>query len=486
MPRRPRGVMLPPVPGAPPRRAALYGALRNALLEGVLAPGERLPSSRQAAADYGVSRGLIEEVFAQLGDEGFLERGVGRGSFVAARVAELRAPAVDRTARPARTSRRGGRLAANLTCREPPRFVPFNAGVADAAEFPWKTWQRVQLKAVRDLGRGALDFADPRGLAELRAALARYLAQLRGMRCRPEQVVIFNSAQQALYAIALLLMDPGDTVWMEDPGYPGARAAFELAGARLAHVPVDPEGLDVAAGRKRAPRARLAYVTPPHQYPTGVALSMERRIALLSWAERRDAWVLEDDYDGEFRYAGQPLTPLHALDGQQRVIYLGTLSKSMFVSLRLAFAVVPETLVEPLANIRTQLDAFSPPLAQLAMSRFMDEGHFSAHVRRMRGVYAGKYAALTGELAPLREQGWSWPANPVGLQIMLRHRDGAWVRRVARESGLELGLLNSYRSRPARDDGLFLRFGGLDLAQIRTGATALVEAAIAARNGTRG
>ena len=479
MPRRPRGVMLPPVQGAPPRRAALYRGLRAALLDGVLAPGERLPSSRQAAVDYGVSRGLIEEVFAQLGDEGFLERSVGRGSFVAARVAELSAPATARVTRSARPSRRGSRLAADLTCREPARFVPFNAGVADAAEFPWKTWQRVQLKAVRELGRGALDFADPRGLPELRAALARYLAQLRGMRCRPEQVVIFNSTQQALYAVTLLLLDPGDTVWVEDPAYPGARAAFELTGVRIAYVPVDGEGLDVAAGIRRAPRARMAYVTPPHQYPTGVALSMERRIALLDWAQRRKAWVLEDDYDGEFRYAGQPLTPLHALDQNGRVIYLGTLSKSMFVSLRLAFAVVPEALVEALANVRTQLDTFSPPLAQLAMSRFMDEGHFSAHVRRMRGIYAAKYAHLSEALMPLTARGWEWPANPVGLQILLQHRDGALVHRVARASGLDLRLLSDFRSTGGKSDGVLLRFGGLNRGQIQEGTAALLRAAIA-------
>ncbi len=479
MPRRPQGVLLPPVPGTPPRRAALYRGLRNALLDGVLAPGERLPSSRQAAMDYGVSRGLIEEVFSQLGDEGFLERRVGRGSFVAARVSGLRVPTAGVKMRSAALSRRGGRLAANLTCREPPVFKPFNAGVADAGEFPWKTWQRVQLQAVRALSRSTLDFADPRGLPELRAALARYLAQLRGMRCNAEQVVIFNSTQQALYAVTLLLLDPGDAVWIEEPSYPGARAAFELAGASLAHVPVDGEGLDVAAGMRRAPQARMAYVTPPHQYPTGAALSMERRITLLDWAQRRRAWVLEDDYDGEFRYAGQPLTPLHALDQSGRVIYLGTLSKSTFVSLRLAFAVMPEPLVEPLANIRTQLDTFSPPLAQLAMSRFMDAGHFSAHVRRMRGVYAAKYAQLSEALAPLTTLGWSWPVNPVGLQIMLRHQDGALVRRVARASGLDLRLLSDFRQVATRDDGLLLRFGGLDREQIAQGIMALLRAATA-------
>ena len=478
MPRRPRGVMLPPVPGTPPRRAALYRGLRNALLEGVLAPGERLPSSRQAAADYGVSRGLLEEVFAQLSEEGFLERVIGRGTFVASRVARLgTSPAGKPLRSTALTSKRGARLAANLTCREPEDFRPFNAGVADAAEFPWKTWQRVQLRATRELGRAAMNFADPRGLPELRAALARYLAQLRGMHCAPEQVVIFNSAQQALYALSLLLLNPGDTAWLEDPGYPGARAALELAGARLAHIPVDDVGIDVQAGVRRAPRARLAYVTPPHQYPTGTALSLERRIALLDWACKQEAWVVEDDYDGEFRYAGQPLTTLHAMDQNFRVLYLGTLSKSMFVSLRLAFVVVPATLVEPLANIRTQLDAFSPPLAQLAMSRFMDEGHFSAHVRRMRGVYAAKCAQITQGLAPLAGQGWTWPDKPVGLQIMLRHPDGARVRRVAAASGLDLALLSSYRTRAARDDGLFLRFGGLGAAAIESGVAALVRAA---------
>ena len=480
MPRRPQGALLPPAPGTPPRRAALYRSLRNAVLEGLLQPGERLPSSRQAAADYGVSRGLVEEVYAQLMEEGFLSRSVGRGSFIAAQVSRLSAQIVAKPTPTAAPSRRGARLASNVSCREPEEFRPFNAGVADSAEFPWKVWQRLQARASRELGRASLDFADPRGLPELRQALAHHLAQLRGMRCGAGQIVVFNSAQQALYAIALLLLDPGDAAWVEDPGYPGAWAALELAGARLTYVPADSEGLDVAAGIKCAPRARLVYVTPPHQYPTGAALSMERRIALLDWAQKHKAWVLEDDYDGEFRYAGQPLTPLHSLDLGGRVLYLGTLSKSMFVSLRLAFAVVPEPLVEPLANIRSQLDTFSPPLAQLTMSRFMDEGHFSAHVRRMRGVYAAKYLQLTTGLAPLAARGWSLPENPVGLHVLLHHRDGALVRRVVRSSGLDLGLLSSYRNRPARDDGLLLRFGGLNSAQITSGTAALLRAAGAA------
>jgi GntR family transcriptional regulator / MocR family aminotransferase len=323
-----------------------------------------------------------------------------------------------------------------------------------------------------------MNFTDPRGLPALRSALAHHLAQLRGVRCTAEQIIIFNSTHQALYSMALLLMNPGDTAWMEDPGYPGARAALELAGAVIVNIPVDAEGLRVAVGLRFAPTSRLAYVTPSNQFPSGVAMSLERRIALLNWAEKADSWVLEDDYDGEFRYVGQPLTPLYSLDRHARVLYLGTLSKSMFVSLRLAFAVVPEVMVEQLANIRSQFDAFSAPLAQLAMSRFMDEGHFSTHVRRMRGVYAAKCAVCREGLAPLADHGWTWEANTVGVQIMLHHPDAQEVRRTAEASGLALHFLNSYRHKPAKDDGLLLRFGGLSVSAIRPGIERLVSAAL--------
>ena len=479
MPRRSLGALLPPVPGGHPRRADVYLALRDSVLQGLLAAGERMPSSRKAAADYGVSRGVLEEVYAQLVEEGLLERIVGRGTFIAGRAAQPAGPARTGEApqRAPSVSARGIRLAGNRAVRAPEEFKPFNAGVADTAEFPWQRWQRIQARAARDLKRADMNFTDPRGLPVLRASLAHHLAQLRGVRCTADQVVIFNSVQQAMYLLALLLMNPGDAAWMEDPGYPGVRAALELAGAAIVPVPVDREGLWVDVGVQRAPMARLACVTPSHQFPTGVALSQGRRNALLAWAEKHDAWVLEDDFDGEFGYVGHPVTPLHALDRHDRVLYLGTLSKSMFVSLRLAFAVVPEALVEQLANIRTQLDAFSAPLAQLAMSRFMDEGHFSTHVRHMRGVYAAKCALLTEGLAPLADLGWTWDDDTVGVQLLLRHPEAQEVQRTAQASGLALHLLSSYRHAPADDDGLLLRFGGLGVPAIRTGIERLVEAA---------
>jgi len=478
--RQSRGALLPPTGAGRVRRGRLYQTLRDALLEGVFRAGERFPSTRQAAADYGVSRGLLEEVFTQLTDEGFLERAVGRGTFVASPVMAL-APVTRSSRRHYRApspSGRGAVIAGNATCREPVRPVPFNAGTADTSEFPWDRWRRLEERARRELGREALRFADPRGLPALRAAIARYLAQFRGIRCTERQIVVFNSAQQALNALSILLLDGGDEVWIEDPSYPGARAALELSGAAAMPVPVDSEGMRVDKGARRWPRARLAYVTPSHQYPTGVALSLERRIALLDWAERNNSWVIEDDYDGEFGHEGQTLTALHSLDSHGRVVYVGTLNKSMFVSLRLAYATVPEKLVEPLANIRTQLDGFTPAITQMAMSLFMLEGFFSMHLRRVRAAYAAKRAMLVEGLQPLAKYGWTWPSRPAGMHLMLWHKRGDLVRAVARASSLELALLSSYREARASDDGLFLRYGALDAASLQVGVAKLVKTAM--------
>ncbi|HET7250169.1 MAG TPA: PLP-dependent aminotransferase family protein [Gemmatimonadales bacterium] len=475
--RRSRGALLPPVPDQRVRGRSLYRTLRDALLAGALAPGERLPSSRQAAADYRVSRGMVEQVYGQLGEEGFLERGIGRGTFVAAPAARPgvagMAPAAERRLAP---GRRGRRLAASAACREPERPRAFDAGVADTREFPWRTWLRLQSRACRTLAGEAMNLADPRGVPALRTAIARHLAGARGIRCQPGQVVVFSSSQQALLAATLLLLERGDGVWLEDPCYPGARAALELAGAAIAPIPVDAHGLRVEVGLRVAPRARLAYVTPSHQYPTGAMLSLERRRALLAWANRRGAWIVEDDYDGEFRYAGQPLTPLVALDPDARVIYLGTFSKATFVSLRLAYLVLPEPLVEPLANLRTQLDGFTPAIPQLTMSAFMDDGHFAPHLRRMRAIYGEKHAQLVAGLRPLAQRGWSWSPNPAGLHLLVRHPSAELVRRVVATSGLALARLSAYRLRPARDDGLLLRYGGLDLEDVCAGAAQLAHA----------
>ena len=477
--RKSRGILLPPVGPRRPRRADLYRLLRSAVMEGVFAPGDRLPSTRQAAADYGVSRGLLEEVFGQLTDEGFFERVVGRGTFIASEVAGLAHSAKPTAPRrsSARPSRRGLIVSGNAACREPKIPRAFNAGIADTAEFPWKLWCRLQARAARELGRSALSFTDPRGFPELCKAIARHLAQLRGIRCTARQVIIFNSSQQALNALSLLLLNVRDAVWIEDPCYLGAQAAFDIAGAQVVPVPVDNDGLIIQAGIRIAPHARLAYVTPSHQYPTGVALSLERRIELLEWAKRNQSWIVEDDYDGEFRYSGQPLTSLHSLDSNARVLYLATLNKSMFISLRLAYLVVPEELVEPMANIRTQMDGFTPALVQMTMGLFMEEGHFSSHLRRMRSLYAAKRASLIDGLASMALRGWTWSRNPAGMHLLIRHRNGRYVRDIVNRSTLDLALLSRYRTARAQDDGLFLRFGALTQRDLQSGVEELFEIA---------
>lgn len=469
---------MPPVAIRPIRRGALHRALKAALLDGILEAGARLPSTRQAAADYGVSRGLVEEVFSQLCDEGFLERAVGRGTFVAQAVSRVAARCSSRAEhQPLRPSLRGERLSTNAVCHEPEVFRPFNAGVADAAHFPWKIWQRLEARALRELGARGLSFADPRGLPRLRDSIASYLAQFRGIRATADEIVIFNSAQQALNALAVLLLNRGDAVALGDPGYPGARAAFELASARLVPVQVDEGGIRSDTFSRRAPRVRLTYVTPSNHYPTGVPLHLERRIALLDHAAVTKSWIIEDDYDGEFQSDRQPLTPLRALDRRGSVLYIGTLNKSMFVSLRLAFAVVPRSLVQALANVRTQLDGFTAPMRQMTASLFMEEGHFPAHVRQMRAIYSAKRDILLAALNGLLEFGWSWPSNAGGMHVMVRHATAAYVRAVAARSGLDVALLSSYRLRPRSDEGVFLRFGALDLRQIAAGAEQLVAAA---------
>jgi GntR family transcriptional regulator/MocR family aminotransferase len=219
-------------------------------------------------------------------------------------------------------------------------------------------------------------------------------------------------------------------------------------------------------------------VTPSHQYPTGVTLNLHRRIELLQWAGRNNSWVVEDDYDGEFRYAGQPLASLYSLDSGARVFYLGTLSKSMFVSLRLAYLVLPEELLEPLANVRTQMDGFTPALTQMTMSLFMDEGYFSSHLRRMRTVYRGKWKMLADGLVPMAAHGWTWSDNPAGMHLLVRHKRGEYVRQVARSSSLDLALLSRYRAARAQDDGLFLRFGALSPGGLQAGVEDLAAVAM--------
>jgi GntR family transcriptional regulator/MocR family aminotransferase len=369
-----------------PLQLQIAQRLRAAIAGGVLAPGARLPSVRALAAQLGVARGTVDAGYAILIGEGMvLPRGAA-GSIVSPVLASRPVPPVpapDRAAAPP-----------DLLARP----LPFRLGLPALDAFPRKLWTGLTVHAARGVGTEALGQTAPAGLPELRTAIAGYLGVARGIVCTAEQVLVTAGFQGALALVRQVLLQRGEAVWIEDPGYHHTRHALAAAGARLVPVPVDREGLDVAAGMAAAPQARLAVVTPTHQSPLGVALSLARRVALLAWAEQADAWILEDDYDSEFRYTGPPLPALKSLDRAGRVLYGGSFSKVLFPALRLGYLVVPEPLAAAFIGA-IRLNSYGlPSLEQRVVAAFMQQGHFARHLRRMRTLYAARRRALTAAL----------------------------------------------------------------------------------------
>jgi GntR family transcriptional regulator/MocR family aminotransferase len=383
-----------------PLHRQLYEQLRAAILAGRLKPGTRLPSTRAFAAELRVSRNTVVEAFDQLIAEGYIVGKRGSGTFVHQLLAEARAPTSARRANVRATpdvlSKRGAQLA-QLSLTPWSAHTPirtFRQGVPALDLFPLPTWLQLQRRAMQRVARDAFGYGDPAGYRPLREALAAYLGASRGVRCTAEQIIIVSGAQHALDLAARLLLDAGDQVWIEEPGYRGARGALLAAGAQLIPVPVDEEGLSLRAGLQKHASARLAYVTPSHQYPLGVTMSLARRLALLDWAKQTRAWILEDDYDSEYRYTGRPLAAMQGLDQDGRVIYIGTLSKVLMPALRLGYLVVPADLVEAFTNARALTDRHAPLLEQVVLSEFIAQGHFARHLRRMRAVYAERQTIL--------------------------------------------------------------------------------------------
>lgn len=403
-----------------PLHRQLYDAIRAAIVSGKLPAGARLPSSRTLASETGVSRVTVGVAFDQLRAEGYVEARTGSGTFVReglpddALLARRRTPA-------AKPRTKSSSLTPVSVPRVPDARVPaeslpvhqrapiaFIAGLPALDLFPVKLWSKLSARRWRGAaGEGSrlLNYGSALGYYPLRRAIAEYVALARGVRCEPDQVLVTAGAQQALDLAARVLLRAGEPVWLEDPGYFGARAAFEAADANIVPVPVDTEGLDVSAGEALAPDARLAYVSPSHQFPLGVTLSMRRRLALLDWAARAGAWVIEDDYDGEFRYVGRPLASLQGLDADRsagtdparvssRVLYVGTFSKTLCPALRLGYVIVPPLLVDAFVAAKGASVGHTASVEQAVLADFIDEGHYARHVRRMRLVYAERQAAL--------------------------------------------------------------------------------------------
>ncbi|MEZ5332136.1 MAG: PLP-dependent aminotransferase family protein [Thermoanaerobaculia bacterium] len=469
-------------PGSLPLFRQIYRTVREAILDGRLAPGTRLPSTRTLARDLCVSRTTAEEAFAQLQAEGFVERRVGSGTYVAAieRTATPRPHGrPPRPAGPRPISSRAAAARRHAAFPQPAPVRAFSSANPDLDAFPLGTWRAVVARCSRRTRAGDLGSEEPAGNPLLRETIATYVTTSRGVVCTAGQVVVLTSSQQALDLIATLLLDPGDEAWLEEPGYPGARAALLAHGARIVPVPVDTDGLDVAEGVRRSPRARLAYTTPSHQYPLGPTLSLERRLALLDWARREGSWIVEDDYDSEFRYEGRPLAAIQGIDENARVLYVGTFSKSLFPSLRLAYAVVPEDLVEPLVRLRGSTDGYPPSLAQRAVSEFFADGHFGVHLRRMRELYRERRDALV-EAAERRLAGVArLGPTEAGLHAVLHLAPGSDDRAAAERAarhGIDTLPLALFRHDGSSGAGLFLGYAALSAERIEEGMRGLARA----------
>jgi GntR family transcriptional regulator/MocR family aminotransferase len=475
---------------AVPLHRQIYQRMRAAVLEGALAAGMRLPSTRVLAAELGLSRTTVLAAYDQLAAEGYIEARVGAGSRVAAvlpeelssvgRPAGRPRPRLDGGARlPSARGRAmaGTRFGPELRVAQPGWRAPFRIGVPALDAFPHRLWSRLVARHLRRASLAMVDYQDPQGLKPLREAIAAHLSLSRGLRCTAAQVLVTAGAQSAIDLATRLLLDPGELAIVEDPSHLGFHGALKGAGVGIVGVGVDREGLRLDPASTPA-GARLACVTPSHQFPLAVTMSLPRRLALLEWARRRDAWILEDDYDSEFRFAGRPLEALAALDRDGRVLYLGSFSKIMFPGLRLGYLVVAEDLVETFVAARRFVDVHPPALAQAALADFFEAGHFGRHLRRMRMLYRERGLAM--KAAVDRELGGALELETpaAGLHAvawMPKDMDDAALSRAAAAEGIEARPLSLYATAPAAP-ALVLGFGSVAPRGAREGARALARA----------
>lgn len=443
-----------------PLHKQIYDGVRRAILNGSLRPGQRLPSTRALAIELHVSRLPVLMAYDQLLHEGYLDGRLGSGTFVSEALP-------DDLLRSLPARRRGPRAT------PPPRDEggrrPFRASVAALDQFPFALWARIVARHAHAMTPELMSYGDPAGLGPLRVAIAEHLRTARAVRCESEHVLIVSGSQAALRLCASVCLSRGDRIAVEEPCYPGARSALTATGAELACVAVDHDGINVAALTALGTRVRAAYVTPSHQYPLGVSMGAARRLALLDWAERRGAWVIEDDYDSEYRYVSRPLGSLQGMDAHGRVIYVGTFSKALFPALRVGYLVVPPPLWNDFMNAREAFDVFPSTLYQVALEDFLREGHYARHLRRMRPLYAGRRQALIAGLERHCSPLLTIHNGNAGLHLAAVLAAGlADVEVVAlmNQRGLTATALSScYASSPTRS-GLLLGFGGWDERQI--------------------
>ena len=465
----------------------LHSALRDLVLAGSFGVGERLPASRTLAKELKVSRTTVIEAYDRLTAEGLIESRVGAGAFVSDRRERTPPSAPRHTAHRVATAPSPPRLSRVMTQalehfaprpRLPSSARAFTTGLPAFEIFPVAQWARLAARHWRSARSDVMGYGDPSGLPALRKSIALHLRANRGIECDEAQLFIVGGAQHAFQLIGAMLLDPGDKVWFENPGAIGARNSLVAAGAELVPVPLDEEGLRVDIGMQLAPQFRLAFVTPSHQQPLGMVMSLARRRALMQAAESADAWIIEDDYDGEFSFGGPPLPTLKSADSAGRVIHVGTFSKSLFPSLRLGYVVAPPALVEPLNTIMGRLVHGVPTHTQAVVADFIDEGHFAAHLRRMRVMYAERHGAL-GDAARAKLAGaLEIVPSASGLHTIGRLARGFDERAIvvaAAQRNVTVSAIERFSIAPIDLRGLVLGFGGVTPVEIALGVDVLAQ-----------
>jgi GntR family transcriptional regulator / MocR family aminotransferase len=480
---------------AEPLHEQLYRQIRDELKSGTFADAaSRLPSSRALAIDLGISRLTVNLAFSKLHAEGYLRSKARSGTFVANPLPESFLTAGKFVRRTAGGIRRGGskryRLAEHRArTSDRVRAIPdqragtqFDLGALGAGagislvpglpavdEFPIDIWERLRSRVLAQKGAHLLRHASSRGDADLRKAIATYLCDFRGARCHPDQILIVGGMQQAMLISAMALLDPGEAVWIEDPGFHQARRVFILAGAKVVPKSLDHEGIVIARSRKEK-QPKIIHITPSHQYPLGVTMSFERRTALLDFARAHDAFVFEDDFYAEFRFTGPPLPCLQGIDDFGRVIYAGTMSKILYPSLRLGYVVAPEALIDPLVKIRSTMDQHSSAIDQATLARFITEGFFLSHIKRMRKIYAARREVFIKQFNELLGDRFTLQVPEGGLNMVAwlkREEDFAAISRASLQVGIKPSPLSFYSIRAKPKPAFVFGFAGWTPAQIR-------------------
>jgi GntR family transcriptional regulator/MocR family aminotransferase len=467
-----------------PVSTQLYVHLRDLILSGGFGSGERLPASRTLARDLSVSRTTVIEAFDRLTAEGLIASRVGAGTYVskALSVARPKPPAGDAaaSAKPPRLSRAMARSVERFGERQRLPSAPraFTTALPAFDAFPMAQWARLSAKHWRRNRDDVLGYGEPFGYPPLRHAIAAHLRANRGIGCDAEQIFIVGGAQQAFSLVGSVLLNPGDPVWFENPGAIGARNSLIAAGGELVPVPVDEQGMRVDEGLRRSPRFRLAFVTPSHQQPLSVVMSLERRFALLHAAEKAGAWIIEDDYDGEFSFGGTPLPTLKSVDATGLVIYVGTFSKSLFPSLRLGYLLAPPDLVDTLRSLMSKLLHGVPSFVQAVVADFIDEGHFASHLRRMRRIYAERHEALCHSAQRRLAGLLDIVPSQSGLHTIGHLRHGLSeiaVAEAAQKRSITVSPIGRFALAKVPARGLVLGFGGVRPPEIATGVQVLSE-----------